>query len=162
MNELLKTWWQRLATRERRLIGWGGAALLLALAYAYLWQPLDAERHKVRAGLPALRATAAGVKAQAEEAVRLKDLGAPALTGAALQAAVQQAASDSGSGKTLQSAILDDAHVSAAWSEISFDAWTAMLALLQSGKHVRLESATIDALPASGLVRVQAVFSSGG
>ena len=162
MNTVVQNWWRNLALRERRVIAWGAGALLLALAYAYLWQPLEAERTKLKAGLPALRTAAAEVKAEAEEAVRLKSLGSSPVTGAALQAAVRQAANDAGNGKTLQLGMLDDTRVNAAWPAISFDAWTGMLTALQAGQHVRLESATVEALPATGMVRVQAVFSAGG
>jgi len=162
MKEALRTWWQQLAPRERLVIGWGGAGLLVALLYAYIWQPLDAERHKLRAGLPALRVAAAGVRAGAEEASRLKASATPAPTGAALQAAVQQEVNESGNGKALQLNLLDENRVSAAWPAISFDAWTAMAVKLQAARHIRLESATVNALPEPGMVRVQAVFASGG
>ncbi len=162
MKETLQTWWQQLAPRERLVIGWGAAGLLLALLYAYLWQPLDSERNRLRAALPALRVAAEEVRAGAEEASRLKASAAPATTGTALQAAVQQAASESGSAQAPQLSLLDESRVSANWSAISFEAWTAMTAKLQNARHIRLESVTVDALPEPGLVRVQAVFASGG
>lgn len=162
MKEVLQTWWQQLAPRERKIIGWGGAGLLLALLYAYVWQPLGSERNRLRAVLPALRLAAEEVKAGAEEASRLKTSASPAVSGAALLAAVQQAASESGSAQTPQISLLDESRVSAAWPSISFDAWTAMAAKSQTILHLRLESVTVDALPEPGQVRVQAVFASGG
>lgn len=161
MKETLIARWRQLARREQLLIGWGGGGLLLAILYAYAWLPLDAERHKLRAGLPALQAAAAQMRVQAEEAARLKGAPAPLPSGTALRAAVQDAAGDAGVGKGLQLDQLDPGHVSAAWPSISFDAWTALVSALQGGAHVRLESAAVDALPESGMVRVQAVFAGG-
>lgn len=161
MMGTLQIRWQQLAPRERLVIGWGGAGLLLALLYAYLWQPLDSERHRLRAALPALRVAVEEVRAGAEEASRLKTSASPATTGTALQAAVQQAASESGGAQAPQFSLLDESRVSATWPSISFEAWAAMAAKLQSARHIRLESVTVDALPEPGLARVQAVFASG-
>ena len=163
MKQSLQNWWQQLAPRERMLIGWGGAGLVAALGYAYVWMPVDAERHKLRNGLPALRVAAAQVRAQGDEVLRLKAMAVPSLAGAALLNAVEQAARELGSsGKPPQFGLLDERRVSANWPVISFDAWTALAAKLQNVQHVRLESASVDALSEPGMVRVQAVFASGG
>lgn len=162
MRQSLQTWWQQLASRERMMIGWGGAGLLLALVYAYLWLPLDAERHKLRAGLPAQRAAAAGMRLQADEVLRLKALAKAPMPGGALHSALQQAVQESSLGeKGFQLAMLDERRASAAWPAISFDAWTMLVVKLQNSQHIRLDSAAIDALPEPGMVRVQAVFASG-
>lgn len=158
MKELLSIWWRQRAPRERALIGWGGAALLLALAYAYVWLPVAGERHKLQAALPALRAAAAAVRMQAEEAGRLKAALAPPVSGAALLAAVRQAAGEGGNAPQLT--LLDEKRVNLVWPAVSFDAWLNLLAALQAGPHVRLESATLAALPESGGVRVQAVLAA--
>lgn len=162
MNESLQSWWQQLAPRERGLIAWGGAGLMLALGYAYLWLPLDAERHKLRAALPSLRASAAQMQVQADEVLRLKALAVAPVSGAALQSALQQAAQDTGQGaKAPQFGMLDERRVSAAWPAISFDAWSVLVAKLQNSQRIRLESVAVEALPEPGMVRVQAVFASG-
>lgn len=162
MNESLQNWWQQLAPRERGLIAWGGAGLLLALGYAYVWMPLDAERHKLRAGLPAMRTAAAEMRAQADEVLRLRALAVAPVSGAALQGALREAAGDAGlGGKAPQLAMLDERRVSAAWPAISFDGWTMLVAKLQNSQRIRLDSVSIESLPEPGMVRVQAVFASG-
>lgn len=162
MKEVLQAWWRQLAQRERLLIGWGGTGLLLALAYAYVWLPLDVERHKLRAALPTLRSAASQMRAQADEAARLRGATVAAPSGAALRGAVQAAVGDAGKGKNSQLESLDENHVAVSWPSISFDAWAALVSQLQTDARVRLESVAVDTLPEPGMVRVQAVFASGG
>ncbi|PWB60176.1 MAG: hypothetical protein C3F18_00080 [Nitrosomonadales bacterium] len=163
MKETAYTWWRQLAPRERRLISWGGTALLAALCYAYLWQPLSAERVKSRASLPQLRADAANMAAQAEEAARLRQNARAVLSGPALQAAIQQAMNEAGlDEKNVQIILLDEHRASIIWRTISFDAWTALISQLQKAQRIRLESCNIESLPEAGLVRAQAVLEEVG
>lgn len=74
MKETAYTWWRQRAPRERQLISWGGAGLLAALCYAYLWQPITVERHKLRATLPQPRENAAQMQRQAQETAQLNML----------------------------------------------------------------------------------------
>lgn len=160
MKSIGLAWWQRLAVREQRFIRWGGSALLVALIYAYLWQPLVVERQKLRVSLPQLRADAAKMRVQAEEARRIKTFAASPLSGTALQSAVRLAATGSGwDDKALQINLIDENRVNVSGPSISFDAWTTFVAQLQKGQRIRLESCNISGLPESGLVKVQAVLS---
>lgn len=162
MKDAWKMHWQQLAPRERRVISWGGSILLAALLYAYLWQPLNAERHKLRASLPQLRASAAEMASQAQEAARLRQNAGVTPGGPALQAAIEQAASEAGTDKnTMQINLLDTNRASINIQKISFDNWTALAARLQGEKHVRLDSCAIEALTETGAVRVQAVVVTG-
>lgn len=161
MKETAYTWWRQLAPRERRLISWGGAGLLAALCYAYLWQPLSAEHVKLRASLPQLRADAEIMTAQAEEATRLRQNARTALSGPALQAAILQAANEAGmDGKSVQITLLDGHRVNLGIQGVAFDSWASLTARLQSEKNIRLESCSIDAMPEAGMVRVQAVMET--
>lgn len=162
---ILKTatsWWQRLAPRERHLISWGGAGLLAALCYAYLWQPIATERHKLRASLPQLRADAAQIQRQAQEVARLKASVTLPPRGAAIKSAIQQAINEAGlDSKTLQVNLLDEGRANMTMASVSFDAWTAMAANLQKNHGIRLESCAIEALPEPGMVSVRAVLTAG-
>lgn len=162
MKEIWQTRWQQLAPRERRVISWGGSALLAALLYAYLWQPLNTERHKLRASLPQLRASATAMALQTQEAARLRQNTGVTPSGPSLQAAIEQAASESGADKnTMQITLLDANRANINFQKISFDNWTALAARLQGEKHVRLDSCGIAALAETGAVRVQAVVVTG-
>lgn len=162
MKETASSWWRQLAPRERQLISWGGAGLLAALCYAYLWQPITVERHKLRATLPQLRENAAQMHRQAQEAAQLKASVTPAPRGEAIKSAVYQAAKEAGlDSKTLQLNLLDEGRANIAWATVSFDAWTVLVANLQKNQGIRLESCTIEALPETGMASVRAVVTAG-
>jgi general secretion pathway protein M len=161
MKETAYSWWRQLAPRERRLISWGGTGLLAAVLYAYLWLPITVERHKLRANLPQLRANAAQMQRQAQEAAQLKASATPALRGEAIKSAIHQAANEAGlDSKTLQVNLLDEGRANIAWATVPFDAWTMLVANLQKNQGIRLESCTIEALPETGLVSVRAVVTA--
>ncbi len=161
MKESATSWWRQLAPRERRLIAWGGAVLLAALSYAYLWLPLDTERVKLRAGLPQMRADAALMSTQADEAASLRQNARPALSGPALQAAILQATSEAGvDEKSVQITLLDGHRANISIQGVAFDSWANLAARLQGEKNIRLESCSIEAMPEAGMVRVQAVMET--
>ena len=161
MKESMNAWWQQRAPRERQLISWGGIGLFTALSYAYLWQPLSTERIKLRTAQPALRAAAASMSAQAKEAASLRQKTGDALTGPALQAAIQQAANESGlDGKSLQITQPDEHHANISIPSTAFNNWIVLTERLQ-GKQVRVESCSIETLAEPGMVRVRAVMSAG-
>lgn len=162
MKESAYSWWRQLAARERRLISWGSAGLLAALCYAYLWQPIAAERHKLRAALPQLRASAAQMQNQAVEVTRIKASSTPAQKSRDMLSAIRQAASEQTvDGKLLQVRRLDAGRANIALASISLDAWIVLLGNLQKNHGIRLESCTIEALPERGKVSVRAVVTTG-
>lgn len=162
MKATATSWWQQLAPRERRLISWGGAGLLAALSYAYLWQPLSTERIKLRTSLPQLRADAAAMAAQAEEAASLRQNARPALSGPTLQAAIQQAMNEAGMDeKGVQITLLDEHRTNISIPRMAFENWVALTASLQSEKHIRIESCNIEALTEDDMVRVKAMMGIG-
>lgn len=161
MKETAYSWWRQRAPRERQLMSWGGAGLLAALCYAYLWQPLSTERLKLRASLPQLRADAAGMAAQAKEAEQLRQNVRSALSGPALQDAIQKAMNEAGiNGERMQITLLDEHRANISIQKVAFDSWTTLTAGLQREKHVRLESCSIEALAEEGMVQVQAVMGT--
>lgn len=161
MKETAYTWWRQLAPRERRLISWGTTGLLAALTYAYLWQPLSAEHVKLRTSLPQMRADAANMAAQAEEATRLRKNAHAALSGPALQAAILKATNEAGMDeKSVKITLLDGHRVNLDIQGVAFDSWASLTSRLQSEKNIRLESCNIDAMPEAGMVRVQAVLET--
>lgn len=162
MKETLKTRWTQLAPREQRLISWGGSGLLLALLYVYAWQPLNAERLKLRANLPQLRADAALMATQAEEAQHLRQNVQRLPASSPIKAAIQQAMNESGEAiPSAQITQSDDHHANISISVIPFDRWVSWLNLMQQKQHIRLDSCRIEALPQAGMIQLQAVLSSG-
>jgi general secretion pathway protein M len=158
MKEIASSWWRHLAPRERQLITWGGAGLLAALFYAYLWQPIAVERNKLRASLPQLRENAVQMQHQARETAQLRASITPAPRGEAIKSAINQAASEAGlDSKTLQVNMTDETRANIALATVSFDAWTVLVANLQKNQRIRLESCSIEALPETGMVSVRGV-----
>ena len=72
MRERWREWWQARNTRERALIAGGGGALAVALLWAYVWVPLEADRFRLTATLPTLRTQAQQLALQAGEVERLR------------------------------------------------------------------------------------------
>jgi len=72
MRRALTAWWQGLADRERRVIGWGAVAVAALAAWAWLWEPPAAGIRKLEADLPVLRGQSASMRAMADEAARLR------------------------------------------------------------------------------------------
>lgn len=163
MKEIWQTRWQQLAPRERRVISLGGSILLAALLYAYLWQPLNTERHKLRASLPQLRANTAEMASQAQEAARLRQNTNAPLGNTTLQAAIQKIATEMGvDSQNLQITLLNENRASLNIPKIAFDRWVELAARLQSENLVRIESCKIEALKEGGMVQVQAVMAAKG
>ena len=74
----LVVWWQRLADRERRLIGFGTLILALVLVYLTLWEPAADGMRRLQADLPQLRAQEASLRSMAAEAAALRSAGGAA------------------------------------------------------------------------------------
>lgn len=161
MKETAYSWWRHLAPRERRFISWGGAVLIAALGYAYLWQPVNTERIKLRTFQPQMRANATEMASQAIEATRLRQNIHSILGGSDLKNTIEQASIEAGIDEnSLQITMLDEHRVNLTISSTSFDNWIALIARLQSQKRVRIQSASIEALTATGMVQVQTVMAT--
>lgn len=68
----LTAWWQGLATRERRILGFGGLVLVLVIVYLLLWEPPQQGIRKLQADLPDLYAQDASMRSMAAEAASLR------------------------------------------------------------------------------------------
>ncbi len=158
MKKIGQTRWQQLSLRERRVISWGGSGLLAALLYAYLWQPLNDERIRLRDNLPQLRTNASVMALQAQETLRLRQNANAPISRTSLQAAIQKIAIETGvDSPSLQITLLNENRANINIPKITFDSWVELTARMQSEKHIRIESCSIEALTEGGMVRVQAV-----
>lgn len=156
------SWWRQLAPRERRLIAWGGAGLLIALGYAYLWLPMAKEREKLRETLPQLRSDARHMQIEENEAIRLRAARATPPSGAAMLAAIRQEANQAGiDGRSLQINMLDEHRANISLTGVSFDSWMALVTQLQKTQRIGLASCGLEARPETGMVGVHGVFEAG-
>ena len=163
MKQGVQQFWQARNPRERRIIAAGFGGLLAALFYAYLWQPMAAERLRMQARLPQLRMEAAQMRQQLDEVTRLR--AARSLQpefNASLQGALEQAAATEGMREAVTRITPQaDRRARVELGSVAFDAWVKWTARLHKDAGMRLESCRIEAQGA-GKVRVEAVFAQGG
>lgn len=157
----MKNFWKNLALREQRLIAWGGSSLLLALLYAWAWQPIVKERQVLRAGMPTLKANVSQMSADAREVAALRIATQQKPSDSDLNRAILQAARSSNLGTdALQVSLHDQQHASLNLKSVSLDQWNALTVALATEGHIRVESCIIEPLEKSGLVRVSARLSN--
>ena len=68
----MNAWWKGLSAREQRLVLGGGSALLLAILYWGIWQPLAASAQTTETRLQAERQLLTWVSTKADEIVSLR------------------------------------------------------------------------------------------
>ena len=150
----LREWWSGRAPRERRAIGFGLAALVVAVALA-VW--IDAERTRARlaAELPQLRASIAALERDAAEVQRLRAMTA---VQAGTPSPLATLGTNSGGLPGAQVAVLDDKRVKVT-GEIAFGALLEWLRNAQVTHGMRVESARLEALASPGRVRADLLLS---
>jgi general secretion pathway protein M len=134
---------------ERTAILSIAALVAIALLVAFVWLPLDRARSRLRADLPALRASIATLEREGEEARRLRAMPPIArATNEPLGAAAKPLAG-------AQVTVIDARTIAVTSSDVSFGALLEWLASAQSAQGLRVESARIEALPVAGRVRAE-------
>lgn len=162
MKDPLIQFWRARAPRERVVLAGGAALLALALAYAYLWLPMERELAQLRQALPQLRVQARQLKQDAQEVGRLKVRPAVVQASGNLARAVEQRAIAGGMRERIESITPHDAgRVRVVLPLVAFDDWVSWVGELQAAQGVRVEWARIEAADAAGMVRVEAVLAGG-
>ncbi|HUP29672.1 MAG TPA: type II secretion system protein M [Usitatibacter sp.] len=155
MNRLAIAWRQRSAG-ERRTLAWGAAIVALLLVVTFAWLPLERTRQRLAAELPALRASIASLERDAAEVDRLRKQPAAApLAGTPLASLATNAGGLPGA----QIAVLDARRVRVTGADMSFGALLEWLRNAQATHGMRVESARVDALPATGRVRAELLLT---
>ncbi len=161
MTPALRQFWQARTSRERLILSAGGGALALLLLYSLVWLPMSLERSRLRASLPDLRAKAAQMRSQAQEIGRLKASAGPDTQD--IRAAIDAAAQSAGvKDKLTTTEALDQRRARVTFNEVAFDAYLNWLLQLQRQHRVRVESSQLEALPASGRVKVNVTLAKAG
>ncbi len=144
--------WEQRTPRERAVLAAGAGALALLLVLALVWLPLERARTRLARELPVLRASVATLQRQADEVQRLRAL--PAVAGESAGPLATLAAGGASGLPGAQLAVLDGRHVRVAGSDVGFAPLLEWLASAQAAHGLHVETARIDALPATGRVRV--------
>jgi general secretion pathway protein M len=79
----MKSWWQSLQARERRLLSIGAVVTAVFLAWLLLWRPLASERERLHSALPDLESRVAEARTHAAGIIAARAAGqaAPAFSG---------------------------------------------------------------------------------
>ncbi|MDR2195384.1 MAG: type II secretion system protein M [Gallionellaceae bacterium] len=159
-----KNVWDSRSAQERRTLMIAAWILVPLLAYAVLWYPAHTAVNKLRVEIPAMRAQAAHMRVEAEEAAALRHAPQPALLdAAALKTAIEESAARHQLRAAITSLDAQPPHaVRITLDAVSFEQWLAWLRSLQSEQHVRADSLVITALPQTGAVKVSATLVNGG
>lgn len=159
-----KRHWDGRAASERRAIALGALVLSPLFAYFLIWQPAHVAGAKMRDSVPAMRAQAEHLRAQAEEAETLRHHPKPAVLDAnALKTAVEESAMRHQMREALTSLDVQPPNgVRITLTAVSFEQWLNWLRNLQQEQHIRAESVGIAPLPQTGMVKISATLTNGG
>ena len=150
--------WRNRPVRERWLIGLPAAALLAAILYLAVWEPLHASLLRLRAALPELEAQRELIRAQAVELrAQPAPAAAPAFNAALVQSVIEHRQLK-GAAPTLEAAGENRARL--AFARVPFHALWPLLQDLQADRGIRIVSLRVDRLDAAN-VRVDAILGTG-
>lgn len=161
MKGALRQRWQSRSPRERQ--AWR-AALALAAVVLYLTLVISAlqAREPLQRQVEALRAESARMDQQARELEQLRRQPAPAPPSEALRERVQSLLDTRPlPGSAARVDAPDAEHVVVVFDAVAFADWLRWLEGL-AARQVRLESARVEALPASGQVSITATLVRAG
>jgi type II secretory pathway component PulM len=151
--------WRSRSPRERLVSGAIGLAVLAAIVVAFLWLPLERQRARLGAQLPALRASVVEMRAQAGEVKRLK--ATPPRADARNPAPLAQLVSAGTLAQGLPGARLtpvDGKRVRLAVDDASWARLVEWVSAAQSLHGLTAESARVEALAAAGRVKAELVL----
>jgi general secretion pathway protein M len=162
--EAIRELWNAREPRERMVIAAGLGALLVAVLWAYVWDPIATDRARLAAALPKLRAQAQLVATQGAEVERLRNAARSRGTPTAPDAAIGAAAKSLGLGDAIGAVtVLGEGRVQVVVKPVAFDALVHLLGELAAGQGLAVESLVVRVAPEPGRVQVETlVLRAGG
>ena len=146
--------WDRMSTRERRLAVAAVAAVLLAAAWGWLWQPMQEDSLRVRRELVRDRAVLAAARAHAAEMAGLQR-GTPIQTGSDPRVAIERVLGERALQGALTSLVVKDNRATITFAAIGFDALVGVLDTLAKSDGLRPLEATLTSRVDPGTVRAE-------
>jgi len=132
---------------ERAVVFAIGTIAAIALLLTFVWIPLERTRSRLRAELPALRASMAALEREGDEAKRLRAM--PPVSRSTSEPIGTSTKPLAGA----QVTVIDPKTISVTSSDLAFGTLLEWLASTQSAQGLRVESARIEALGMPGRVR---------
>ncbi|RYD14954.1 MAG: type II secretion system protein M [Lysobacteraceae bacterium] len=155
---MIATWWQSLATNERRMLSAGALVATLLLLWAFAWHPLALRRAELVTDVERQRLELAEVRSAAADVARLRAVGAQARgdrEGKSLLALADTTAREAGLGSALRRVEpVGERDVRVAFEGAGFDPLVAWLEQL-AGRH-GIEAIEFSAQRAQGIGLVDA------
>jgi general secretion pathway protein M len=162
MLEKLREWWQGRSARERSVMAVAVAALVVAVVWAYVWLPISAERARLVAALPTLRAQAQQVAQQATEVERLRAAARSRAGTGSPQRAIEEAMKAAGFGDGFAGvAAQGDGRLRVNLGVVPFDALVRVLAQLAEVHGLAVETIAVKMTNEPGKVRVETLVLQG-
>jgi general secretion pathway protein M len=162
MIDQLREWWRARNARERSLIGGGGALVLVAVLWAYVWAPIASERARLIASLPALRVQAQHVAEQAAEVERLRTAARSRTESGPPQRAIEDAMKAAGFAEGFAGvAALGGGRFQVNLGVVPFDALLRVVAQLAERQGLAVETIALKATNEAGKVRVESLVLQG-
>jgi general secretion pathway protein M len=161
MFERWREWWQARNERERTLIASGAIALTVAVLWAYVWTPLAADRARLVAAIPTLRAEAQQVALQAADVARLRNAAHTRGDAARSPPVIEQVLKDAGLGSSTGVAVLDKERVQVNVGVVPFDTLVRALAQLAESHGLTVGTIALKPTGEPGIVRVETLVLVG-
>lgn len=146
--------WDRGSIRERGLVLAAVAVVLLAAAWTWLWQPMQADSERARRELVRDRAALAVAESQVAE-INGPRQATSATPGGDPRVAIERVLGERGLKPALTSMVVKDDRVLITFAAIGFDALIGMLDALAKSDGLRPVEATLTARVDPGTVRAE-------
>jgi len=149
--------WAQRTPRERMVLAAGAGVAIVLLAIALVWLPLERSRTRLALEIPRLAASIATMQAQAEEVARVRSLpAATPATQAPLETVVPALLRAL---PAAQVVAIDARRLRITAADVAYGALLEAIAAAQATYGLRVDSASVDALPAAGRVRAELVLT---
>jgi type II secretory pathway component PulM len=154
MRYLTEAWRSR-PERERSMLAAGAVVIAVMLYVALVWIPLERMRVRLAADLPVLRASIAALERDAAEVKRLRRQVSSVPQNRSPLAPLMAANAWARELPGVQLTVPDESHVRLSGADIAFTSLLDWLATAKAAHGLHVESARIEALPATGRVRAE-------
>jgi type II secretory pathway component PulM len=155
----LASFWRSRTARERMVLAAGAGLAAVLLAVALVWLPLERERTRLAAEIPAMHASLAEMRSQADQVKQLRAAPAREASAAPLAALIASGTLAQGLPGARLSA-LDAKRLKLAADDVAWPRLLEWLSGAQGTHGLVAEEASVEALAAPGRVRAEIVLAA--